>query len=270
MKLLFVSTMKPMLDEFITEQTNAVLSWKQLRLKPEIIIFGDDKGVAEFCTTHGIKNVSVVKKNYKDVPLINDIITQGYGYSNDADYVIYINADIILLDDFCDTIEAFTRDFPNVKSCFLSAVRYDVRNYHLLDFAGEWRKDLEESFRGEYATPDGIDIFVHKKGNYGDMKEFAIARGYFDTWMLNYALRNFEVTVDMTSTVKIYHQHGYWYQNNKVVERNWEWNTGIKDDISFKNNLMTLLRSAPKYKYITECKYISYKDGEGVIRFKIK
>src|SRR5258705_13133140 len=134
MKLLIITTMKPMIEPFIIEQTNAVLSWTKLRIKPTIIVFGDDKGVPEFCEKHEIRNVQDVSKNEKGVPFISEIIKDGYKYMEDHDYIMYINADILLLDEFCDTLEAFYRDYSHVKSCLLTSVRYDVDKFHLIDY----------------------------------------------------------------------------------------------------------------------------------------
>src|SRR5438093_9326719 len=132
MKLLIVSTMKPMIEDFIIEQFNAIRSWQHLRLKPTIIIFGDDLGVPEFCNQYQIRNISTVKKNDKGIPLISDILQQGYSFEEEYDYIAYINADIILLDDFCNTVEAFHQQYAEVKSCLLTAIRYDTFKYHKL------------------------------------------------------------------------------------------------------------------------------------------
>ena len=71
-----ISTMKPMIEEFIIEQTNAVLSWKMLRIKPNIIIYGDEQGVPDFCQKHNIMNVPNIKRNKYGTPIISDILKQ--------------------------------------------------------------------------------------------------------------------------------------------------------------------------------------------------
>jgi UDPglucose 6-dehydrogenase len=220
-KILFITTMKPMIKDFYNEQYNSVLSWKKLRLKPTIIIFGNDEGVSEFCKDHDIINMNI-KCNEKNVPYISEMLKEGYKFmGDDYDYITYVNADILLKDDFCDTIEEFHKKFSNVKSCLLTCVRYNIFNYQKLNFNKNWEEQLEK-FKCEIEEPTGIDIFLHKKNNYINLPDFAIARYAFDSYMLNYAIINFDITVDITNTCKIYHHYGKWYQNSKPVERKLE------------------------------------------------
>lgn len=268
MKLLIVSTMKPMIEGFIIEQYNAVRSWQHLRLKPEIVIFGDDFGVSDFCRRYKIRNIPSVKKNKKDVPLVSDIIEQAYTLCDDSTYVAYINADILLLDDFCDNLEAFDRAFPNVKSCLLTAIRFDTFKFRKLNFrkneGKQWKSEVTNNFIGKPATADGIDLFVHKKGNYSNMPDFAVARLMFDTWMLDYAIKYFEVVVNLTDTVKIWHHLGDWYQNGKVVARDWNRLEKIMDLESVVEN--NILGGSVTYNLITHCPFSSYREGQ--IKFK--
>lgn len=275
MRLLILSTMKPMIEPFITEQTNSVLSWTKLRIKPTIIIFGNDKGVPEFCKTHDLINKEV-KTNEKGVPYISDIFNKGYEYMDlmDSllpdetnknkeyyDYVMYINADILLMDDFCDTIEAFDKTFPDTKSCLITSIRYNIKNFTLIDFEDEkWKTKVSENFKGEYEKPDGIDIFLHKKNNYKNMPNFAIARMWYDSYLHCYGVKKFEISVNTTKTTKIYHHFGKWYQNNKIVERN---NSNL-DYQSFYKNMS--YKSSDIYEHdkalITNCSYYStYQDN---------
>jgi hypothetical protein len=263
MKLTILTTMKPMLPEFIEEQTNALLSWQHLKIKPEIIVFGDDQGVPEFCKAHSIKNVPVIKKNIKGIPLMNDIVNQGYTYCEDEQYVAYINADIVLLDDFCDTLAVFDKQYPNIKSCLLTAIRYNITNFKSLDFNKNWRKKIDR-FDGHWSLPNGVDLFVHKKGNFKDMPNFAIARFFFDSWMLDHAIKNFDMCVNMTATMKMYHHFGYWYQNDKVVIRDWSWSPNVVDYSSAMENKSKT--NELKYTRIDQCPYVSkFVNGEIII-----
>ena len=137
-KILFITTMKPMIKDFYNEQYNSVLSWKKLRLKPTIIVFGDDEGVPEFCKENNIINMNI-KCNKKNVPYISEMLKEGYKFmGDDYDYITYINADILLKDDFCDTIEEFHKNFSNVQSCLLTCLRYNIFDYQKLNFNKDW------------------------------------------------------------------------------------------------------------------------------------
>ena len=82
MKILFVTTRKPMIGNFSIEQQNALLSWKKLRLKPTIIVYGFDKGVPEFCEKYDILNKDI-KRNSKNIPYISEILKDGYNFMKD-------------------------------------------------------------------------------------------------------------------------------------------------------------------------------------------
>ena len=102
----------------------------------------------------------------------------------------------------------------------------------MLNFNDRYWKNTLETFDCKLDEPTGIDIFVHKKNNYIDLPDFAIARFNFDSYMLNYAIANFDITVNITNTAKIYHHYGKWFQNNTVVERDVKYS----DKESFEEN----------------------------------
>jgi|SRR5271170_1506868 len=270
--LTIISTMKPMIDPFIVEQTNSVLSWKHLKIKPDIYIFGNDQGVKEFCEKNNINHIPNITRNKETngTPLINDILFQGYQLMK-TKYIMYINADILLLNDFCDTLEVFDQTCPNVDSCLLTAMRINVGKFHLLDFNSCWRaevvssrqeKDIKSFGDMKYETPDGIDIFLHKKNNYKAMPDFAIARFAFDSWMLDYANKNFDYTIDITNTCKIYHHMGKYYQEGKVCERGSE----NIDPIDKKFN-QSFLTDEIQVSKIDQCPFFTNYDDQGNIIF---
>ena len=257
--------MKPMIMPFITEQTNSVLSWTKLRINPTIIVYGDDKGVPEFCAEHNIRNIKEIPKNSQGVPFISEIIKAGYSQMVDHDYIMYINADILLMDDFSDTVEAFHTQYPDVKSCLLTAIRFDVMKFRLIDYGDEkWRDRVKAEFVGKNSPPDGIDIFLHRKDNYLGMPKYVIARTAFDTWMLDRAIKTFEMSVDMTKTVKPYHHFGMWYQANKVVPRSWS----LLEKVSYADNQRLLRGVTLENRSINQCKYYSAYDGDKLVFLK--
>ena len=263
MKLLIISTMKPMIEPFITEQTNSVLSWTKLKINPTIIIFGYEEGVPEFCKKYNLLNKDI-KRNNKGVPYISHIFKDGYKYMEEHqyDYILYLNADILLLNDFSDTLLSFHKNYPHINSCLLTAIRYNIKNFYLIDYNDKnWETEFKKII-GEYSEPTGIDLFLHKKYNFNEIPDFAIARYGYDTYILDYAIKNFEMSVDITRTVKIYHHFGLWYQDNKIVDRNVnnidQYSKSINDSLLDWNKI--------KYNIITQCKYYSkYSDDNEII-----
>ena len=61
---------KPFKEHIGVIQRNAIYSWTQLP-GCEIILFGDDDGVAETAEEFGVKHVSDIEKNEHGTPLLD-------------------------------------------------------------------------------------------------------------------------------------------------------------------------------------------------------
>jgi hypothetical protein len=221
MNVVIISTFKPFLKEFKIEQTNAIRSWKKLRCNPKIVIIGDDQGVEEICKKENIINHPLVKKDNNGTPLVADIFEKGWKYATEDDICIFVNGDIILTDSLCDTLDRFVNEYSNYKDIkyMITAIRFDWINYREIDFENtQWENDINKDIIGQYAPPTAGDIFIHKKNTF-TVPHSGIAKMCYDSWIMGYANKYFDITINATSSLKIYHQLGKWYQNNKVCER---------------------------------------------------
>lgn len=218
--VVIISTFKPLIPEFIVEHTNSLQSWKRLRCKPKIVIIGDDQGVAELCANARVIHHPYVKKNNYGTPMINSIFEEGWKYVKDDDICVFVNGDIILTDSLCDTLDAFVNNFPDYakRTYFMTAVRNNWYNFTALDFNDAGLKSIpEKNLKRE--RPDGIDLFIHRKGTYLNIPDSGIAKFAYDTWLLLYAIDQFELCIDITETCQIIHHMGKWYQDNKACNR---------------------------------------------------
>ena len=57
-------------------QRNGVQSWMQIKPECEIILFGDDEGVAETAYEFGVKHVPSVEKNEFGTPLLSSAFSK--------------------------------------------------------------------------------------------------------------------------------------------------------------------------------------------------
>ena len=90
---------KPFKDPHIrTIQRNAIRSWLELRPRPEIILLGDEAGTAEFSSHH-------VARSEFGTPLVSDLFHQAELAATQP-LLAYVNADIILMQDFVDAAAA--------------------------------------------------------------------------------------------------------------------------------------------------------------------
>ena len=79
-------------------QTNSILSWSKLNSRNEIIIYGNENGIADFSKKNKIKNVTSIKFNEFGTPMLDDIFIDVKERAKN-DILIYCNSDIIFLNN---------------------------------------------------------------------------------------------------------------------------------------------------------------------------
>jgi len=272
------ATFKPFLDEFVTEQLNALHSWKALRCKPKIVILGDDYGTKQVCKNENVIHHETLLKNEYGTPLVDDIFKQGWNYATDDDICIFINGDIILTNSLCDGLDRFVIENPNYnkQTYMLTSIRYDWFNFRSIDFSDpSWEEKINLDMKGEFALPTGIDLFIHRKNTIKNIPKSGIAKFAYDSWILGYAIYNFDITIDTTLVIKIYHQFGKWYQNNKVCKRNKMTtelihNAKAVNDIRIENGYNKCKITNCKIKWSTIPYINEEKEPDSPIKIKIK
>ena len=82
-----------------TIQRNAIYSWTLLRPKCEIILFGTEEGIREAAAEFKVGHIPDVSCNEYGTPFLGPIFNQVKHLAQHS-LLCYVNADIILLDDF--------------------------------------------------------------------------------------------------------------------------------------------------------------------------
>ncbi|MBZ5723974.1 MAG: hypothetical protein LAP87_03170 [Acidobacteriia bacterium] len=202
---------KPFVDPHIAcIQRNALRSWMHLDPRPEIIVVGDEPGAGEVCRELGLVHIPHLARTRFGTPLLSDIFRRAEEAASSS-LMAYVNADIILLQDFADAIRSLT-----LPSFLLVGQRWDVDIREPLNFASAaWAGDLRSLIAaGATLHPHtGIDYFVFSKGLFSGMPPFALGRTTFDNWLLWRAHTLGCPVVDATEAVTCVHQnHGYSYE----------------------------------------------------------
>jgi len=189
-------------------QRNALANWRALGNGLEILLMGDDPGVAEAAKEFGCRHVPDIARNTYGTPLLNDIFRKGAEAARAA-HLCYINADILLPPSFLEAVRAASGRW---KSFLLAGRRWDANITEELDFSGDWPSRMEtiRLQRGVLFTPGAIDYFVFPKGQYADMPAFAIGRYAWDNWILRRSVAEGFSIIDATEFVPAVHQnHDY-------------------------------------------------------------
>ena len=206
MMLSIFSLPKPFSGHIDTIQRNAVTSWTLLRPEPEVILLGAEEGTAEACRDLGVRHLDGVACNEHGTPLVDSLFSIAEKHS-ESRLMCYVNADIMLLDDFASAIGTLLEHVPEFLAV---AHRWDLEVGEALDFADGWSDPLRRQLPAQPHSHTGIDVFVYPKGLLSDMPAFALGRTMWDNWIIEAALRKGVPVVDITEMTKIVHQeHGY-------------------------------------------------------------
>jgi hypothetical protein len=190
-------------------QRNAIKSWTRLSIKPEIILLGTDEGTAEVAREFGLRHIPEVARNAEGTPLVNDLFAQAQRYAAN-NFLCYVNADIILLDDFSAAVEKITRLHSPL---LMVGQRTDLDITQPIDFSNsDWERRLREEARasGVPRPYTFIDYFAFSKGLYADLLPLALGRGGWDNWLIWRARSCKATVIDVSSAVLAVHQnHDY-------------------------------------------------------------
>jgi len=202
------SAPKPFTDPHIAMiQRNAIKSWTLLP-DVEVILLGDEIGLAEVAEELGVKHVPNVERNESGVPLISSMFQLARENSN-SDLLCIINADVILMSDF---VEAASRSRLQRDKFVMLSQRWDYDIESPLEFAEGWQSRLRESVRkqDQLHRPAGSDFFLFPKSCYTDIPNFTIGRAGWDNWMIYKARKESWSVIDCTPSIMIVHQnHDY-------------------------------------------------------------
>jgi hypothetical protein len=209
-KLLTIfTTPKPFKDaHIITIQRNALRSWKALGDEVDVLVIGDDEGVAENARKLGVRHVPQVRCNAHGTPLISSMLENARANS-DSRYLAIINTDIILFPDILEAI----RNTAKVREQFvLIGQRWDLDvNEELPGGAAafaEFKQDVKVN--GKLHPPMGSDYFLFPRVCYPTIPDFAIGRAGWDNWFIFESRWQGWPLVDATHDVTIVHQsHDY-------------------------------------------------------------
>lgn len=206
----FFSVPKAFKGHIGTIQTNAIESWLQLQPTPEIILLGNDAGVAETAQNYNLRHIPQLKYHPEwKAPLLDDIIQTSKNEANNNN-LCFIHTDIILFQDF---IESFLIVSKKFEKYLMVSSRWNVNIDKIIDLKNE--KNRQELRQLALATDDmyssgGSDFFVFPKRLFKEVPPFLLGRGYWDNWMMYQALKENAALIDTTADVVALHQnHDY-------------------------------------------------------------
>jgi hypothetical protein len=235
--LTFFTTAKAFEGHSGVIQRNALKSWTLLHPDIEVILFGDDKGAAEFCQELGIRHEPHVERHESGFKYIGMIFDEAQKLAR-HEILCYVNCDIILDGDFVHAVQKVSSE----KEKFLMVGRrWDVDRNEEINFANRsWIKEVRGAAMRANCQRDEwfIDYFAFRRDLFlGRIPKLVVGRVYWDNWLLWFARNKKAALVDVSAVVMAVHQnHDYGYHpagktgvwNDELARRNLELAGGYK------------------------------------------
>lgn len=206
----FFTAPKPFRGHIGIIQRNAIKSWLQLH-PCEVILFGDEEGVAEVARELNAQHIPEVERNEYGTPLVSFLFEKAQEVAK-YNVLCYVNADIMLMSDFMKVVQRVIR-WRNGEQFLLVGRRWGVDIDWLWDFEqANWERRLRALIQeqGFLFSQWHIDYFVFPRGLWKYIPPLAIGRPGWDNWMI-YKARSMHIPViDGTEEIMAVHQnHDY-------------------------------------------------------------
>jgi hypothetical protein len=189
-------------------QRNAIRSWLYLGDEVEVMVFGDEPGIAEAAIELGAHHIPSVARNDKGTPLLNDIFAKAHDLSQ-SPVLAYANADILFVADFLKAAKVIQ---GKSKAYLTVGRRWNLDVHEELDFSPLWEDDLRARIQkeGELFIPTGIDYFIFPRHLFVDLPPFSVGRSGWDNWMIYEGYTRGYDLIDATHGITAVHQnHDY-------------------------------------------------------------
>jgi hypothetical protein len=207
---------KPWIPEFSEIQTAAVRSWTHLKPK-SITLLGFEQGTSENAKKLGVASASEqILCNSWGTPLVSDIFAKMQNLVPPNELICYVNADIVLAEDFASTLSAVSRSKQRQNDWLMVGKRTDLSvpaSSALQELTVEQIMALADSGAGKDHGWGGIDYFVFPSGLFQFVYPFALGKFVWDQWLLGNAYRRGCCTIDASMTIRAVHLNGDWYLN---------------------------------------------------------
>ncbi len=208
--LTLFSIPKPFRGHIDIIQRNAIKSWTLLDPGVEVVLFGEEEGVASAARELGVRHEPHVNRNEYGTPLLDSVFDRAQEIARHP-IVCYANCDIVLLNDFCQSasrVAAWRDQF------LMAGRRWDADITEKINFSrSDWREQMRTlALRtNQQRPPCWIDYFVFPRGQYlHKLPPFAVGRPGWDQWMIWYTRSIGAPVVDASRSVIAVHQnHDY-------------------------------------------------------------
>lgn len=229
--LTLFTTPKPFTRESIALiQLNALRSWLALGPEVEVLVIGEEEGVASVAQALGVRHIPEVARSPLGVPFIPSLFEQARRHGQ-APFLAYVNADILLTSSLLKALRSVA---SQMRMFLLVGRRWDLDVRVPLTFDVGWEARLREWVQreGRLHSRAGIDYFVFPREAFQALPPLVVGRAGWDNWMIYHARAQRWPVVDATSDVLVVHQnHDYAHLFNENSGKRPYWDEGSQYNI---------------------------------------
>lgn len=222
-------------------QRNAIHSWLTLDPAPEVLLFGNERGVERVAEELGVRQIPSVGTNARGIPLRSSMCEIARVEAT-YEFLCIINADIVIVDD----LYAVVRRLP-FDHFLATGRRHDLDVRKPIPFhEPSWRSSMRDTAArsGELRGPSTIDYAVYPSSIFPPiLPPFPVNSFGWDPWFLFEHKRRRIPVIDVTPSVLAVHQNHESRDANRQKWRAW-----LRDSDSMRllqesggfSNMMTL------------------------------
>lgn len=175
-----------------------------------MVLCGRESGIEEAAGRHNCVHLPHVATSASGIPILSEVLRLAR-LQFPADVYVYVNADIILLDDFAPALQKlWQQQLPFLGT----ARRMNVELTEALDFSGPWIEEVGRLVDDRAVfTPlwcAGGDVLAFTNQLLRDVPPFIVGRWHWDHWMMHRALEERAALVDLSPSVRVVHQEHHY------------------------------------------------------------
>lgn len=189
-------------------QRNALRSWIKLGSDVDVLLIGNEDGLADVAADLRIRHIAEVTRNTYGTPLIGSLFDVARRES-DSPILLFANTDILFQSDL---IQASRLVAKQLSHFLIVGQRYDLMIEQMLEFSPDWEIRLRKlcSEKGRLHPRGGSDYFIYPRDCFTRIPSLAVGRAGWDNWMIYEARRCGWATIDATKDIQVIHQdHDY-------------------------------------------------------------
>jgi len=198
---------KPFTGHTAIIQRNAIRSWAEFINPSDILLLGNETGVAQVAKELDLTHLNNIELNNHGTPLIGKIFEKAISHSQHH-FLCFINSDIILLENPVNLVKQCHFDkFLIVGKRIDLDVDCQIK-FEDIDWLDHIKQRVQQS--GHRHPPSGIDYFIFPRNTFPLIPDFAIGRTAWDNWFIYKAIEQDIPVIDATQALTAIHQdHDY-------------------------------------------------------------